>query len=179
MFEDRSTLRNQEYRIGKIIQVDPVNYFVQMRDRFNGLFQVSLHVLDSIAVMPQVDEVWMVKRIGVDWVLDKRVDDGTEDIAITSLSPGDRRLYVPQHLYVSASGVQINSHQATFSGSVNVGNGLQFSNHGVQAATLWSGNSAPSNSLGSNGNFYFRTDTPSTSNQRLYVKVSNSWVGIL
>ena len=118
MFEDRSTLRNQEYRIGKIIQVDPVNYFVQMRDRFNGLFQVSLHVLDSIAVMPQVDEVWMVKRIGVDWVLDKRVDDGTEDIALSDLSPGDRRIYTPQTLYVTSSGIDITADQINLTAGV-------------------------------------------------------------
>lgn len=179
MLESRTTLRNQEYRIGKIIQVDPANYMIMMRDRFNGLFQVSLHVLDSIAVMPQIDEVWMVKRIGIDWVLDKRVDDGTEDIPLSNLSPGDRRMYVPQNLYVSASGVQINSYNTNFSGSVNVGSGLKFTNNNVRASTLWSGNGVPSSSLGSNGDFYFRSDTPSASNQRLYVKASNSWTGIL
>lgn len=37
----------------------------------------------------------------------------------------------------------------------------------------------PSGSLGSNGQFAFRTDTPGTTNQRLYVKSAGSWVGIL
>lgn len=53
---------------------------------------------------------------------------------------------------------------------------------GVQVATsstLWSGSGAPSSGLGSNGDFYFRDDTPGTSNQRLYVKSSGSWTGIL
>lgn len=39
------------------------------------------------------------------------------------------------------------------------------------------GSGAPSG--GSNGDFYFRTDTPGTSNQRLYVKSAGSWTGIL
>lgn len=29
------------------------------------------------------------------------------------------------------------------------------------------------------GSFYFRTDTPATANQRLYVKNGSAWTGIL
>lgn len=32
---------------------------------------------------------------------------------------------------------------------------------------------------GANGNYYFRTDTPGTANQRVYVKSAGSWVGIV
>lgn len=38
---------------------------------------------------------------------------------------------------------------------------------------------APAPSLGSSGNFYFRTDAPGVSGQRLYVKSGAAWVGLL
>lgn len=47
------------------------------------------------------------------------------------------------------------------------------------ASTFFSGSGAPSNSNGSNGDFYFRSDTPGTTNQRIYVKSAGSWVGIV
>lgn len=46
-------------------------------------------------------------------------------------------------------------------------------------AILRSGSGVPASTLGNNGDFYFRTDTPGTSNQRLYVKSSGSWVGVV
>lgn len=46
-------------------------------------------------------------------------------------------------------------------------------------STVYSGSGAPSNSNGVNGDYYFRSDTPGTANQRLYVKSAGAWVGIL
>jgi hypothetical protein len=37
----------------------------------------------------------------------------------------------------------------------------------------------PSASWGSNGDYYFRQDTPGTVNQRIYVKSAGAWVGIV
>jgi hypothetical protein len=37
----------------------------------------------------------------------------------------------------------------------------------------------PSSSVGNNGDFAFRQDTPGTANQRIYVKSSGAWVGIV
>lgn len=54
-------------------------------------------------------------------------------------------------------------------------NNLGFTN----ASNLFSGSGVPNNTYGSNGNFYFRSDTPGTSNQRIYVKSAGSWVGIV
>lgn len=47
------------------------------------------------------------------------------------------------------------------------------------AATLYSGSGIPSNSIGFDGDFYLRIDTPGTANQRLYVKSAGAWIGIL
>jgi len=42
-----------------------------------------------------------------------------------------------------------------------------------------SGSGTPAVGMGINGDFYFRTDTPGTANQRIYVKSSGAWVGIV
>jgi hypothetical protein len=49
----------------------------------------------------------------------------------------------------------------------------------VQTGAVYQGSGVPSNSNGSNGDVYFRTDTPGTANQRIYVKSAGSWTGIL
>jgi hypothetical protein len=43
----------------------------------------------------------------------------------------------------------------------------------------YSGTGAPSASLGRDGDWYQRSDTPGTANQRLYIKSAGAWTGIL
>lgn len=50
---------------------------------------------------------------------------------------------------------------------------------GNTCSSLYSGNGVPPATLGVNGDFYFRFDTPGTTNQRLYVKNGGAWTGIL
>lgn len=47
-----------------------------------------------------------------------------------------------------------------------------------QAGNLFMGSGVPSNTNGNNGDFYFRTDTPGTANQRLYIKSAGSWTAL-
>lgn len=49
----------------------------------------------------------------------------------------------------------------------------------TQTGSVYMGSGAPSNANGNNGDVYFRTDTPGTVNQRIYVKSAGSWTGIL
>jgi hypothetical protein len=59
---------------------------------------------------------------------------------------------------------------------------IQFGTGGATAsgARLWSGSGAPSISASAAGDYYLRTDTPTTANQRLYVATAtNTWTGIL
>lgn len=49
--------------------------------------------------------------------------------------------------------------------------------HAREAAVLTFGSGVPSG--GNDGDYYFRTDTPGTANQRLYVKSAGTWTGIL
>ncbi|MHB8529198.1 MAG: hypothetical protein ACYC8V_06765, partial [Caulobacteraceae bacterium] len=47
------------------------------------------------------------------------------------------------------------------------------------AGGLWAGIGAPNNTYGANGDFYFRSDTPGTANQRIYVRNAGAWTGII
>jgi hypothetical protein len=49
----------------------------------------------------------------------------------------------------------------------------------TQTGRIYMGSGAPNNANGSNGDYYFRTDTPGTSNQRIYVKSAGSWTGVV
>lgn len=48
-----------------------------------------------------------------------------------------------------------------------------------QSGRISQGSGVPSNTVGANGDAYFRTDTPGTANQRLYFKVAGAWTGVL
>lgn len=46
-------------------------------------------------------------------------------------------------------------------------------------SAIYTVSGVPPNSLGANGEYAFRIDTPGTANQRLYVKSAGAWVGIV
>jgi hypothetical protein len=57
--------------------------------------------------------------------------------------------------------------------------GVQSGVGGITGGTLFSGSGVPAAGGGNNGDFYFRTDTPGTANQRIYTKSAGAWVGIV
>jgi hypothetical protein len=59
-------------------------------------------------------------------------------------------------------------------GGVTLGNGTT-----TLGGTIYSGVGVPSSILGVDGDAYFRTDTPSSANQRLYIRAAGTWAGIL
>ena len=50
---------------------------------------------------------------------------------------------------------------------------------GGPGSSLFSGTGVPGVGLGSNGDFYFRVDTPGTANQRIYIKSAGAWVALV
>lgn len=58
-------------------------------------------------------------------------------------------------------------------------NGIQLGNGASVSGTVYSGSGAPAAGLGVNGDFYFRTDTPATLAQRIYIKSAGSWINAL
>jgi hypothetical protein len=78
--------------------------------------------------------------------------------------------------------------QASLVGGGAAGTGLTAVSSGTVTATtsitvgtavLRGGSGVPAAGLGANGDYYFRTDTPATANQRIYVKSAGAWVGIV
>lgn len=65
-----------------------------------------------------------------------------------------------------------------FSGPVQI-NSTGAPGSAAPGSTVWSGSGAPVNTTGANGDFYLRSDTPGTANQRIYVRSAGAWVGIL
>jgi hypothetical protein len=63
---------------------------------------------------------------------------------------------------------------APTSGQLFGWNGSQWAPAGVYA-----GSGVPASGLGADGDYYLRTDTPGTTNQRIYVKSAGAWTGIL
>ena len=67
------------------------------------------------------------------------------------------------------------------SGPISVTNGLSPSKPDgtAQSGVVYQGSGAPNNSYGNNGDVYFRTDTPGTANQRIYIMSAGSWVALV
>jgi len=138
VFTPQSVARNQEQRIGKILSSTPSTQTIVMADKYGGQFYVSMHVHDTMASMPAVGETWMVKRMGIDWVLDKRLDDGTETVSMTDLMPGDRRIYAPNDIYMAGNNLNIYNENVLISGSLSVQGPITF-NTRLGASNIGSG----------------------------------------
>jgi hypothetical protein len=158
VFTPQSVTRNQEQRIGKILSSTPSTQTIVMADKYGGQFYVSMHVHDTMASMPAVGETWMVKRMGIDWVLDKRLDDGTETVSMTDLMPGDRRIYAPNDIYMSGNNLNIYNENVLISGSTSISGSLS-----VQGPITFNNPLLPSNiGPGVEGQVLFTTNDETT-----------------
>jgi hypothetical protein len=88
------------------------------------------------------------------------------DVASVNSSVARNQLYAENVLSIGALSVPGAFHPPTDSGA-------------EQAGALYQGSGPPNDTHGNNGDFYFRTDTPDVPGQRLYVKSSGTWNGIL
>jgi hypothetical protein len=74
----------------------------------------------------------------------------------------------------------IAAYQTFYANRVQLTSGAQVGDGSTARATLWSVSGAPATGLGSVGDFAFRIDTPTTANQRLYVKSgASTWTALL
>ena len=65
-------------------------------------------------------------------------------------------------------------------GISSAGGGISPGSFGESTSNrVWQGSGLPPNTDGNDGDIYFRTDTPTVVNQRLYVRTSGSWMGII
>lgn len=102
--EDRQLRRFLEQRVVTIDEVDMSQRFVSAIDQYGTHLQISMHMNDGgITSAPAPGEVWSVQRTGNDWFLAKRADDGSENIRLKDLQPGDRRIETSGTFYVNGT----------------------------------------------------------------------------
>jgi hypothetical protein len=64
--------------------------------------------------------------------------------------------------------------------NIYAASGVYPGNGTAQGPGHWGGTGTPATGLGAVGDYYFRSDTPSTANQRIYIKTATSvWTGIV
>jgi len=95
---------------------------------------------------------------------------GIGSLSVTSLSVAGT---VTAGAQVSAGG-NVLGNQIIATGRLRPGDGSSASPNGI-----YGGTGAPSAALGADGDFYFRSGTPGTANQRIYIRSAGAWVGIV
>jgi len=120
---------------------------------------------------------WDIDDFGTQTEVSINATNAEEGVAIgniTTLRSDFADSDFPQYWSVTRRG-QMRAPNMTVSSNLTVAGSAQINS----SATMYSGSGAPSNGTGNNGDFYFRTGTPGTTNQRLYIKNAGSWSGIL
>lgn len=106
---DRSFRRELEELPVVIREVNTNTRHIVASDNYNNLMEISWHFQDpAVLTIPQVGEVWIIKRKGIDWFLFKRQDTGMETTSINDMSPGDKRIEASEKLYLTGKEVIIN-----------------------------------------------------------------------
>lgn len=152
-------------QVVKIITVDPAQRIVEGVLRGRSTTPIEVREIPVAFRWPEVGESWMVHRHGVgSWQLGHRLEMGAQETPIETLEQGQLKLSADEVLDGAGR------HLLAVSGpnQLRMGSGIPTRPEGADPTQ---------------GDFYFRTDTPSTSNQRLYVctvgGASPTWVGIL
>jgi hypothetical protein len=111
MFPIAPTINNKNSSVRlSIREVNMQKMYVQGTDAYGKSYQVSLSLPNPLVSIPQVNELWRLKRDGNDWILDRRMETGSENTPMISLAPGDRRLEASNKLYLNGENVVINGH---------------------------------------------------------------------
>ena len=105
--EDRELKAYIEERIVTVREVNMAQRQIILQDQFGTTLNASVHFLDPQVSIPQVGERWTAKRQGMDWILMRRMERGTEHTPVTSLKPGDYRIEAANDLYLTGQDVII------------------------------------------------------------------------
>jgi hypothetical protein len=92
-----------EQRTMTIEEVNMNTGVILARDTHGTLTSISIHANPGIATIPAVGESWIMDRKGLNWFIEKRVDEDTSD-----LKPGDRRIRTSGDIILEGSNIQIN-----------------------------------------------------------------------
>lgn len=100
---NRDMRRETEQRTMVIQEVNMNTGIILARDNFGTLTSLSIHANPAITTIPAIGEEWIVSRKGINWFIDKRVDEDTSD-----LSPGDRRIKTSGNIHLEGNDILVN-----------------------------------------------------------------------
>lgn len=103
----RTDRNNIETRV-VIGEINMAETHIEASDSTGGTYILSLDLLPPMVSIPVKGEIWTIRRRGNDWYLMSRIESGTEQVPITSLSPGDRRIEA-ETFYLDTRKVAINA----------------------------------------------------------------------
>jgi len=102
----RAADRNSDWRIVRISEVDPEQNVIQAEDDYGTVLMINTWNMPTLLQIPVVEELWVVRRRGNDWILESRYDPDDVQNPLTSLKAGDARIDIPGTLYIGTKGVK-------------------------------------------------------------------------
>jgi len=100
--EQRQIERRLDERRVTISEVNMAQSYILTKDAWGNPIRVSFNFHDAVVTVPQVNELWYLKRRDNQWTLDRKAETGTEATSLTTLSAGDKRLEASNDLYLAA-----------------------------------------------------------------------------
>lgn len=131
----RRLARQIEIRQAIIREVNVEKRFLQAEDSYGTKLLVKWNQHAPVVVVPKQGEVWNLKRQGVDWALDSRVEATQLYTDLTGLIPGDKRLEAIETLRLEGKNIALKG-STIITGDLSVsGNGPLKQKSGFIAAS--------------------------------------------
>ena len=128
--------RSKSQRV-RITEVNMTSAYVLAEDAYGGQYRITFDAQSPIVAVPAIGDLWIADRRGNDWYLNRRFETGSEQTAITSLSPGDRRIEADNDLHLNGKRVIVNGADMAETDAANVkGTYGAGSNNAVDELTL-------------------------------------------
>jgi len=105
---DRQMKRQQDWRVVKITEVNTAVGHISGEDQYGTPLMLDVTNKGLMFQIPQVGEMWTVRRRGSDWLLDTKYDNPDVEVPVEAMMAGDARIEAPGGIYiVGANGVTL------------------------------------------------------------------------
>jgi len=115
-------LRNAtEQRVVTIKEINMDRKWIVAEDNFQTTIYISMHFNNPLVAIPQVGDIWIVARQGIDWYLEKRQDTGAEPVSLDQLQSGDQRIHSDNDLHLNTEGsLNVTTNAMNLTGDTNL-----------------------------------------------------------
>lgn len=100
----RRTTQNSEFRRVKITEVNPAKRYVIARDAYDRDYQISFDFHPGVIVIPDRDEIWLIRSYQSDWRLDRKLERNS----IETLAPGDKLITTTGEVHIEGDDIYLN-----------------------------------------------------------------------